>query len=73
MEEQGGGANDLVALGHGIMCQRIPHIFWWGGELQCPRGGFIQIIAIPLGDFKKAPLDKRGGNVEINKTAIFSK
>ena len=36
-----------------------------GGEIQCPRGGLIQIIAIPLGI-------KEGDNVEINKIVIFS-
>ena len=57
------------------MCQRIPRIFWWGRGISMPKKGLIQIKAFPLRNFKKAPLNKRGGGdiEKINKTVIFSK
>ena len=46
----------IVPQEHEIFCQRIPHIFWSGWNYNAPDGGFIQIIAIPLRNFKKTSI-----------------
>ena len=34
----GRGCTDLVALGHELMCQLIPNIFWWKRIIMPQRG-----------------------------------